>query len=237
MSHPFGELLRQYLHRKHGLSQARLAAGIGQPPFVVSLMCRGERLARHGARKRVLVMIGWLHEQGALTTCAEAQARLTTAGLPGFDPVLPGDAHLLHALESADPWSAADDQLPSALPAVLGSFVGRAEECATVPRLLEISCLLTLTGPGGVGKMRLALEVVAAAVHGDYAHAVCYVSLAPIVDPALVISAVGTRCGYEKFPAGRWSTLSRPTCVRSTSCWYWTTSSICSRRRRPSLNC
>ena len=49
MSHPFGDLLSRYLHRKHGLSQARLAAAIGQPPFVVSLMSRGERLMGGGA--------------------------------------------------------------------------------------------------------------------------------------------------------------------------------------------
>ena len=103
MSHPFGDLLSLYLHRKHGLSQARLAAGIGQPPFVVSLMCRGERLTGRGARARVLAIIGWLHEQGAITTCDEAQALLTAAGLPGLDPALPDYARLLDTLQLETP--------------------------------------------------------------------------------------------------------------------------------------
>ena len=39
MSHPFGDLLSQHLHRKHGLSQARLAAGILQDPSIMGKMC------------------------------------------------------------------------------------------------------------------------------------------------------------------------------------------------------
>jgi hypothetical protein len=38
MSHPFGDLLSQYLHRKHGLSQAKLAAGILQDPSIIGKM-------------------------------------------------------------------------------------------------------------------------------------------------------------------------------------------------------
>ncbi|HMN27476.1 MAG TPA: hypothetical protein PKE45_04905 [Caldilineaceae bacterium] len=46
MSHPFGDLLTQHLHRKHGLSQAKLAAGILQTPSIISDMSQGKRL--HG---------------------------------------------------------------------------------------------------------------------------------------------------------------------------------------------
>ena len=41
MSHPFGDLLSQYLHRKHGLSQARLAEGILQAASLISNMYKG----------------------------------------------------------------------------------------------------------------------------------------------------------------------------------------------------
>jgi len=44
MSHPFGDLLSQHLHRKHGLSQAKLAAGILQDPSIIGKMCKGQRL-------------------------------------------------------------------------------------------------------------------------------------------------------------------------------------------------
>ena len=53
------------------------------------------------------------------------------------------------------------DARPNNLPLQLTSFVGREEEIAEVERLLGQSRLLTLTGPGGSGKSRLALRVAA----------------------------------------------------------------------------
>ena len=63
LSHPFGDLLTQHLHRKHGLSQAKLAEGILQEPSVITEMCKGRRLTGPQARERVLAIIGWLQEQ------------------------------------------------------------------------------------------------------------------------------------------------------------------------------
>lgn len=48
MSHVFGNLLTQHLHRLHGLSQSKLALGIDQDPAVISAMCRGARLRGSG---------------------------------------------------------------------------------------------------------------------------------------------------------------------------------------------
>ena len=45
MSHPFGDLVSQHLHRKHGLSQAKLAEGILQDPSIIGKMCKGDRIA------------------------------------------------------------------------------------------------------------------------------------------------------------------------------------------------
>lgn len=81
MSHPFGDLLTQHLHRKHGLSQAKLAAGILQPPSIISEMCQGKRLHGPQARERVLAIIGWLQQQGALTILDEADALLRATGM------------------------------------------------------------------------------------------------------------------------------------------------------------
>jgi predicted ATPase/class 3 adenylate cyclase len=79
----------------------------------------------------------------------------------------------------------------SSLPALATSFVGRSHELAEVDRLLdEQRCrLLTLLGPGGVGKTRLALEA-ASRRRDRYPHGVHFVSLAAVPAPDLVPSAI-----------------------------------------------
>ncbi|WP_344843498.1 AfsR/SARP family transcriptional regulator [Nonomuraea dietziae] len=71
------------------------------------------------------------------------------------------------------------------LRAPLTSFVGRAEDLGRVRRLLEEARLVTLIGPGGAGKSRLAAEAAAPAPLD-----VCFVELAPLTDGADVAQAV-----------------------------------------------
>ena len=67
----------------------------------------------------------------------------------------------------------------------LSSFIGRERELADVKRLLADTRLLTLTGPGGVGKTRLALEVSRELNSGDtFADGVWFAGLAPLADAA-----------------------------------------------------
>ncbi len=68
---------------------------------------------------------------------------------------------------------------PSNLPAESTSFVGRRDELTTIKRHLQGTRLLTLTGPGGIGKTRLALKA-AEAVASDFQDGCFLVSLAPI---------------------------------------------------------
>ena len=78
------------------------------------------------------------------------------------------------------------------LPMQLTSFVGRDEQLTQVRELLSQNRLVTLTGAGGVGKTRLAVQV-AGQFSGDLSDGVWYVDLAPITDPDLVPIDRGAR--------------------------------------------
>ncbi len=78
---------------------------------------------------------------------------------------------------------------PNNLPAPVSSFVGRDREIAEVTGHLVGSRLVTLTGPAGVGKTRLALEVAARAVR-EHRDGAWLVELAPLVDSAMVANGV-----------------------------------------------
>jgi predicted ATPase/DNA-binding SARP family transcriptional activator len=85
------------------------------------------------------------------------------------------------------------------LPHPLTSFIGRNSEMAEVTQRLSVSRLLTLTGPGGCGKTRLALEV-ASGVQEHFAHGVWYVELAAFSDQALVPEIVASTLGIREYP-------------------------------------
>jgi predicted ATPase len=77
------------------------------------------------------------------------------------------------------------DARPGNLPTPLTSFVGRSDEIAEAKRLLERTRLLTLTGAGGTGKSRLALQV-AAELQPEYRDGAFLADLSSVTDPALV---------------------------------------------------
>ncbi len=85
------------------------------------------------------------------------------------------------------------------LPAQLTSFVGRDAELAQVRELLSENRLLTLTGAGGAGKTRLAIEV-AGRLSGEFGDGVWCVDLAPLTDPELVPLTVARAFGLPDQP-------------------------------------
>jgi predicted ATPase/DNA-binding CsgD family transcriptional regulator len=82
------------------------------------------------------------------------------------------------------------------LPVPLTSFVGRDQEAADLRKLLLEGRLVTITGPGGVGKTRLAVEV-AREVAGQFPDGVCFVDLSSVAEgsrvPARVVAALDAR--------------------------------------------
>ena len=109
-------------------------------------------------------------------------------------------------------------------PAALTSFIGRDGPLREVAGLLEQHRLVTVTGPGGSGKTRLAGQV-AREVAGRFADGAWLVELAPVQDPAQVAAVVAAALGVREQPgvpaARRW-----PGCWPASSCcWCWITAS------------
>ncbi len=88
---------------------------------------------------------------------------------------------------------------PSTLPRQPTRFLGREREVAAIVDLLQQPGvqLLTLTGPGGTGKTRLALQA-AEDLAGAFPDGVCFVPLAPLTDPALLPSVVANALGIQE---------------------------------------
>jgi non-specific serine/threonine protein kinase len=85
------------------------------------------------------------------------------------------------------------------LPAQVSSFVGRGAELAEVRRLVRGARLVTLTGAGGAGKTRLALQVAAGLADGT-GDGVWFADLAPLGDPDLVAVTVANVLGVHQEP-------------------------------------
>jgi len=87
--------------------------------------------------------------------------------------------------------------IPNNLPRDMTSFVGRDTEIGEVAGLLTGARIVTLTGPGGIGKTRLALRV-AGEVLPVYPDGVWLVELASISDPGLVARTVAEVLGVRE---------------------------------------
>jgi predicted ATPase/transcriptional regulator with XRE-family HTH domain len=171
----FGMLLRQ-LRLSAGLTQEALAERAGLSARGVQDLERGLRLAPRAETVRLLA--------DALGASGETRAALIMAAHP----------------ELGAPSTPIASPLRLAAPPVPPTpLVGREREVATSCALLRRAetRLVTLTGPGGVGKTRLALAV-AAAMAGDLRDGVAWVELAPLRDPTLVAAEVAGALGVRE---------------------------------------
>ncbi len=98
-----------------------------------------------------------------------------------------------------EPVGAPENGVPHNLPPARDSFVGREREVVEVKSALSMTSALTLTGAGGAGKTRLALEV-ARDLLGAYPDGVWLVELAPLSEPNLVPGAVASALGVRERP-------------------------------------
>jgi predicted ATPase/transcriptional regulator with XRE-family HTH domain len=170
----FAEQLRTH-RRAAGLSQAALAHRAEMNPRSIKYLESGSRQPYPDTIQRLAVALG----------LSDAQ-RQAFAGA-----ALPNSARRRQA--TAPPLAPAVAPTPTGprhnLPAPLTSFVGRDQDRAALQALLGSARLVTLLGPGGIGKTRLALEAVAERL-GAYPDGVWLVELAGVADAASVTAAV-----------------------------------------------
>jgi predicted ATPase/transcriptional regulator with XRE-family HTH domain len=183
---PFGLWLKRQ-RRALDLTQEELAQRIGCALVTVRKIEAGERRPSKQILERLAAILSLPPaEQPAFMVYARSILPGSTAP-PG---VAPGNSE-------GTPWRATrPDSRANNLPLQLTSFVGREHEMAEVERLLAETRLLTLTGAGGSGKTRLALQV-AGGLASEFADGVWWVDLARMSDPALVPQAVASALGMR----------------------------------------
>ncbi|GGL94613.1 hypothetical protein GCM10010129_43150 [Streptomyces fumigatiscleroticus] len=103
------------------------------------------------------------------------------------------------ARHAADSERAERSRSAPALPAPLTAFIGRVRERGELAEAVKGHRLVTVTGPGGVGKTRLALAV-AAELGGDFTDGVWFVDLVPVAEPGRVGAAVAAAVGVGEQP-------------------------------------
>jgi predicted ATPase/class 3 adenylate cyclase len=87
------------------------------------------------------------------------------------------------------------------LPTQLTSFIGREKELTEIQAMLSSARLVTLTGSGGTGKTRLAIQV-GSQEFANFAHGVWLVELAPLTDESQIIPALAQIFGLQEHPFG-----------------------------------
>ena len=180
----FAGLLRQ-LRAEARLTQEELAGAASLSPRSVSDLERGINRTAH--KDTALLLAGALN-------LAEPVHALFVAAARGKAPA----ADVLAAMQrqpQAASWAAAGGV--HGFPAALTSFVGRAEPLREVAGLLSGHRLVTVTGPGGAGKTRLAAQV-ARQVASRFADGAWLAELAPVADPAQVAAVVAAALGVRE---------------------------------------
>ena len=171
----FGELLHRY-RRRAGLTQEALAEQAGLSGAAISALEQGLRRSPYPRTVEVLSV--------ALELSAEESAEF---------------AERTRSARARQPHSKSRSGVPSAatLPQALTRLIGRETDVREVQQLLGRSPLVTLVGPGGIGKTRLALELGARGAK-RFRDGVYFADLSPIDNPTLVPSVVAAAVGVRE---------------------------------------
>lgn len=188
----FGELLR-FLRRKSGLTQRELALAVGYSESQISRLERNERAPDQATLAARFVPALYLEEQ------PEWVARFLELGLSTHSPS-----------GQPDSTSTSEDSklVLHNLPIRLTSFIGREKEIKEIQRALTPDAtedgqvrLLTLTGPGGCGKTRLAIHAASEMVD-NFLDGIWLVEFGPLADPDHLTNALAAVLGAVEEPDG-----------------------------------
>ena len=205
----FRDAVREH-RRAVGRTQEQLARSVGLHPHVLSHKLNGHGQAMLSTRE-VVAIATTLADWGALATRAEVHALLAVMAVPPH--AVPAEAWAcppLAGLPAGQDTASAGRAPParagappgrprltlSPLPVPATPLIGRERERAQVAAALAASRLVTLTGPGGTGKTRLALQAAVDA-SGGFADGVAFVDLAPVRDPVVLVTTVAQAVGLS----------------------------------------
>jgi predicted ATPase/DNA-binding SARP family transcriptional activator len=130
-------------------------------------------------------------EPGLALRRLEENVLLQKSELEWVPPKPPAQLPKVTETQRAETPTTETHSTPTNLPIQLTSFIGRELDVREVRKLLETGRLVTLTGAGGCGKTRLALEV-ATGLAGEQLDGVWFVTFAPLTDPSLVPETVAS---------------------------------------------
>jgi len=185
MSDPsaFGRRLKQ-LRQEQGLTQELLAERVGCATQTIRKIESGTRRPSFQMAARLAQVLGIAADE--------------RADFVSLARVASGSAEPEPSAPTAEP-EPTGTAPPAGLPTPLTRLIAREQDVAAAQYLLRDAGvrLLTLVGPGGTGKTRLALEV-AASLADHYAAGVVFVNLTPIRDPGLVVPTIADRLGIHE---------------------------------------
>ena len=184
----FGDLLK-YLRRRAQLTQRELAIAVGYTEGHISRLEKNQRPPDLATVAALFVPALMLEEE------PETAAYLIQLAAGGRGQKMSaGESLTISRRQETREISELEENIPSNLPIQLTTFIGRQAAIAEITALLAGATparLLTLTGPGGIGKTRLALQTAIGLSH-VYPDGIWFVDLAPLSSPELVPPTVAS---------------------------------------------
>ena len=189
----FGDLLK-YLRRRARLTQRELSIAVKYSEAQISRLEQNQRPPEISVLVALFIPALYVEDE------PETVARLMELATQARGEPLPGNGSITFSRsvrqEVLENVRTVEEETLNNLPLQLTSFVGREPEISEITDLLAAGRLITLTGSGGSGKTRLALELANRLV-GKHRDGIWFIELASISDPELIPQAIASTLGIS----------------------------------------